>query len=185
MCSTRRSCPSPALLRTASGSDSRLVSGNGREFYGRPDRHPYDLFLQLEQIEHHTTQVRRPQSNGLVKWFHQPCLRGTGQSKGARSSMVLSKRCSRTWRTTWPLQYSTASPRPQHNGKNTPLSPSRRDYPKSREQGPRRPLTRPSPVGGLSGDYYHCIFGLFNCDTTPSPSTLKHAQRPQWTCLMN
>ncbi len=25
-----------------------ILSDNGREFCGRPDRHPYELFLQLE-----------------------------------------------------------------------------------------------------------------------------------------
>ena len=27
-----------------------VLSDNGREFYGRPDRHPYELFLQLEGL---------------------------------------------------------------------------------------------------------------------------------------
>jgi len=31
-----------------------ILSDNGREFCGRPDRHPYELFLQLEGIEHRT-----------------------------------------------------------------------------------------------------------------------------------
>ncbi len=39
-----------------------VLSDNGREFCGRADRHPYELFLQLEGIEHRTTKVRRPQS---------------------------------------------------------------------------------------------------------------------------
>ena len=39
-----------------------VLSDNGREFCGRPDRHPYELFLQLEDIEHRTTKVGRPQS---------------------------------------------------------------------------------------------------------------------------
>ena len=37
-----------------------LLSDNGREFCGRPDQHPYELFLQLEDIAHRTTRVRRP-----------------------------------------------------------------------------------------------------------------------------
>jgi len=41
---------------------STILSDNGREFCGRPDNHPYELFLQLEEIEHRTTKVRRPQS---------------------------------------------------------------------------------------------------------------------------
>ncbi|OAN55283.1 hypothetical protein A6A04_11550 [Paramagnetospirillum marisnigri] len=27
-----------------------VLSDNGREFYGRPDQHPYELFLQFEGI---------------------------------------------------------------------------------------------------------------------------------------
>ena len=51
-----------------------ILSDNGREFCGRPDRHPYELFLQLEDIEHRTTKVRRPQSNGFVERFHRTLL---------------------------------------------------------------------------------------------------------------
>ena len=42
-----------------------ILSDNGREFRGREDRHPYELFLQLEEIEHRKTKVGRPQSNGF------------------------------------------------------------------------------------------------------------------------
>lgn len=51
-----------------------ILSDNGREFCGRPDRHPYELFLQLEGIEHRTTRVRRPQSNGFIERFHRTLL---------------------------------------------------------------------------------------------------------------
>ena len=51
-----------------------VLSDNGREFCGRPDQHPYELFLQLEGIEHRTTQVRRPQSNGFIERFHRTLL---------------------------------------------------------------------------------------------------------------
>ena len=51
-----------------------VLSDNGREFCGRPDRHPYELFLQLEEIEHRTTGVRRPQSNGFVERLHRTLL---------------------------------------------------------------------------------------------------------------
>lgn len=53
---------------------STVLSDNGREFCGRPDRHPYELFLQLEEIEHRTTKVRRPQSNGFVERLHRTLL---------------------------------------------------------------------------------------------------------------
>ena len=51
-----------------------VLSDNGREFCGRPDRHPYELFLQLEGIEHRTTRVKRPQSNGFVERLHRTLL---------------------------------------------------------------------------------------------------------------
>jgi transposase InsO family protein len=51
-----------------------VLSDNGREFCGRPDQHPYELFLQLEGIEHRTTKVRRPQSNGFVERLHRTLL---------------------------------------------------------------------------------------------------------------
>jgi len=51
-----------------------ILSDNGREFCGRPDRHPYELFLQLEGIEHRTTKVRRSQSNGFVERLHSTRL---------------------------------------------------------------------------------------------------------------
>ena len=41
---------------------------------GRPDRHLYELFLQLEEIEHCTNRVSRPQSNGFVERPHRTLL---------------------------------------------------------------------------------------------------------------
>jgi transposase InsO family protein len=51
-----------------------ILSDNGREFCGRPDQHPYELFLQLEGIDHRTTKVRRPQSNGIAERRHRTLL---------------------------------------------------------------------------------------------------------------
>ncbi len=51
-----------------------VLSDNGREYCGRPDKHPYELFLQLEEIKHRTTKVRRPQSNGFVERLHRTLL---------------------------------------------------------------------------------------------------------------
>ena len=65
------------VLPTFEQHDARIevvLSDNGREFCGRPDKHPYELFLQLEEIEHRTTKVRRPQSNGIIERFHRTVL---------------------------------------------------------------------------------------------------------------
>jgi transposase InsO family protein len=51
-----------------------ILTDNGREYCGRMDGHPFELFLQLEDIEHRTTRVRRPQSNGIVERLHRTLL---------------------------------------------------------------------------------------------------------------
>ena len=51
-----------------------VLSDNGREFCGREDRHPYELFLPLEEIEHRRTKVGRPRSNGFIERFHRTLL---------------------------------------------------------------------------------------------------------------
>ena len=49
-------------------------SDNGREFCGIPDQHPYQFFLQLEDIPHRVTSVQRPQSNDSVERLHRTPL---------------------------------------------------------------------------------------------------------------
>jgi transposase InsO family protein len=65
------------VLPTFETHDAKIdavLSDNGREFCGREDRHPYELFLQLEGIEHKRTRVNRPQSNGIVERLHRTLL---------------------------------------------------------------------------------------------------------------
>ena len=59
-----------------------ILSDNGREYCGRPDKHPYEFFLQLEDIEHRTTQVGGPQSNGYIQRFHRTFLEEHLRIKG-------------------------------------------------------------------------------------------------------
>jgi transposase InsO family protein len=68
----------------AAGIDA-VLSDNGREFCGRPDQHPYELFLQLEGIEHRRTQVKRPQTNGIVERFHRTLLDEHFRVEGRRT----------------------------------------------------------------------------------------------------
>jgi len=62
-----------------------VLSDNGREFCGREDRHPYELFLQLEEIEHRRTRVKRPQSNGIVERLHRTLLDEHFRVEGRRT----------------------------------------------------------------------------------------------------
>ena len=49
------------------------MTDNGREYCGS-DRHPYELYWQLNDIAHRTTRVRRPQTNGFVERFNRTVL---------------------------------------------------------------------------------------------------------------
>jgi transposase InsO family protein len=48
----------------------RILTDRGTEFKGRPEHHEYELYLQIEGIEHSKTQIRRPQSNGICERLH-------------------------------------------------------------------------------------------------------------------
>ena len=59
--------PKGFALRCLSGSSCFFRRCYGREFCGRTDHHPYELFLQLEDIEHRTTRVKRPHQGRNMK----------------------------------------------------------------------------------------------------------------------
>lgn len=45
-----------------------VLTDNGREFCGT-DAHPYELYLDLQSIEHRRTPIASPQTNGFVERF--------------------------------------------------------------------------------------------------------------------
>ncbi len=49
----------------------RTLTDNGPEYCGRKGHHPYELFLQLNGIEHSRTRPYRPQSNGITEKLNQ------------------------------------------------------------------------------------------------------------------
>lgn len=51
-----------------------ILTDNGREFCGKPDSHPYELLLALENIEHRNTKVRSPRTNGFVERMNRTLL---------------------------------------------------------------------------------------------------------------
>jgi transposase InsO family protein len=51
-----------------------VLTDNGREYCGREDRHPYELLLQIEEIEHRTTRIRSPRTNGFVERMNRTLL---------------------------------------------------------------------------------------------------------------
>ncbi len=50
-----------------------VLTDNGREFCGT-ERHPYELYLALNDIEHRKTRVGTPRTNGFVERFHGTAL---------------------------------------------------------------------------------------------------------------
>jgi transposase InsO family protein len=52
----------------------RVLTDRGTEYCGRDDRHAYELYLALAEIEHTRTKTKHPQTNGICERFHQTCL---------------------------------------------------------------------------------------------------------------
>jgi len=50
-----------------------LLTDNGREYCGT-EAHPYELYLELNEIEHRRTKVRSPRTNGFVERFNRTAL---------------------------------------------------------------------------------------------------------------
>jgi transposase InsO family protein len=53
---------------------SRILTDRGTEYCGVADRHPYQLYLAIEEIEHTRTRTKRPQTNGICERFHKTLL---------------------------------------------------------------------------------------------------------------
>lgn len=49
----------------------RILTDRGTEFNGRLENHEYELYLQIEGIDHSKTKVRHPQSNGICERLHR------------------------------------------------------------------------------------------------------------------
>jgi transposase InsO family protein len=132
------------------GKIETVLSDNGREFCGRPDQHPYELYLQLEEIAHRTTRVKRPQSNGIVERFHRTALDEHFRVEGRR-----------TWFETieemqvaldaWLVAYNTARPH-QGRGMNgrTPIRAFTEGLPKPDAKG--EPQTKPRKPASLQSE---------------------------------
>ena len=51
-----------------------ILTDNGREYCGRPMIHPYEIFLELNDIRHRRTKVASPRTNGFVERFNRTIL---------------------------------------------------------------------------------------------------------------
>ena len=52
----------------------RILTDRGSEYCGNPERHEYELYLAVEDIDHSRTKTKSPQTNGICERFHKTVL---------------------------------------------------------------------------------------------------------------
>jgi transposase InsO family protein len=52
----------------------RMLTDRGTEFCGKREDHAFELYLDLEDIDHSRTKARHPQTNGICERFHKTML---------------------------------------------------------------------------------------------------------------
>lgn len=52
----------------------RILTDRGTEYCGRMDRHDYQLYLAINDIDHTKTKTQSPQTNGICERFHKTIL---------------------------------------------------------------------------------------------------------------
>jgi len=51
----------------------RILTDRGTEYCGSAEKHEYQLFLALNDIDHSRTKAKSPQTNGICERFHKTC----------------------------------------------------------------------------------------------------------------
>jgi transposase InsO family protein len=53
---------------------NRVLTDRGTEYCGAPERHEFELYLAVEDIDHTRTKTKRPQTNGICERLHKTLL---------------------------------------------------------------------------------------------------------------
>ena len=53
---------------------NRILTDRGTEYCDAPERHEYELYLAVENIDHTRTKTRHPQTNGICERFYKTLL---------------------------------------------------------------------------------------------------------------
>ena len=62
------------LLREHEIAVSRVLTDRGTEYCGKPESHPYELCLAVENIDYTRTKARSPQTKGIYERFNKTAL---------------------------------------------------------------------------------------------------------------
>jgi transposase InsO family protein len=75
-CSNPQICPTGADVRHEEHDLPvlRIMTDRGTEYCGRVDKHDFQLFLAINDIDHTKTKVKSPQTNGICERFHKTIL---------------------------------------------------------------------------------------------------------------
>ena len=75
---------------------SRVLTDRGTEYCGT-DRHEYELYLAVEDIDHTRTKVKSPQTNGICERFHKTVLNEFYRVAFRKRSTKHSMSCKPIW----------------------------------------------------------------------------------------
>jgi transposase InsO family protein len=112
----------------------RILTDRGTEFCGRADRHEYQLFLALNDIDHSRTKAKSPQTNGICERFHRTC-KDEFYSIAFRKKIYLTVEELQKDLDAWLVRYNTRRP---HQGKRcqgkTPMETFRENRPQAQDR---------------------------------------------------
>jgi transposase InsO family protein len=132
------------------GKIKLVLSDNGREYCGRPDWHPFELFLQFEEIEHRTTKLKRPQSNGIVERFHRTALYEHSRVEGRRTWLETIDEMQKAL-DQWLATYNTRCPHQARNMNGRILIRAFKEgLPKSTQYPKGEKLTKPARPASIN-----------------------------------
>ena len=73
----------------------RVLTDRGSEYCGNPERHEYELYLAVEDIDH--SRTKSPHTNGICERFHKTVLNASTALHSAKRCTVQSTSCRPTW----------------------------------------------------------------------------------------
>ena len=88
-----------------------MLTDRGTEYCGAADRHPYELYLAVENIDHTRTKTKHPPTNGICERFNKTVLNEFHRVAFRNASTRRSTPCRPTWTPSSSLPHDQAAPR--------------------------------------------------------------------------